>query len=321
MKPEELKQELSRQTLRPVYLLYGNEPYLIRQYCRQITALTVPENTLRDFNFYQTDKIEPEKMEQFLQTPPMFAEKKLMLLQNTGVFKAPRAAEKDYLMTALSELPDYVCLIFAEQAIDKKQKKLLALTEPVECSTLTEAQLKTWINISVQKQGKKITVKTMEHLISRCGTEMFRLEQEINKLCSLTDELITPGQIDAVVTPSIENRIFDLSKAVLAGNGTLAFSILEDLKALRESPIKITGFLAKSFCDLYKIKHCPQPTPQSTGLHPYVVKLHTAEARKQSEERLSRLVTLTAQCDMALKSSAVTDWTVLESCLAACLEK
>ena len=321
MKPEVLKQELSRGLIRPVYLFYGNEPYLIRQYCRQITRLVVPEDSLADFNLYRTDKIDPDQLEQFLQTPPVFAEKKLLILRDTGVFKSPKAADKDFLMQLLSQPPEYACIVFAEQAIDKKQKKLLALTEPVECNQLTEAQLKSWINILVQRQQKKITVKTMEYLISCCGTGMEHLEHEINKLCSGTQEqIITPAQIDKIAIKSVENRIFDLSKAVLDKNGATAFSILEDLKALRESPIKIIGFLSKSFCDIYKIKHCPAPSPQTTGLHPYVVKLHTATARKLSDKELCRLISLTAQCDTALKSSAVTDWISLETCVAACLD-
>lgn len=321
MKLEALKQELSRGVIRPVYLFYGNEPYLVRQYCRQITALAVPEESLRDFNLYQTDKIERERMEQFLQTPPVFSEKKLMILRDTGAFKSPKAADKEFLQELLANVPEYICVVFSEQAVDKKQKKLLALTEPVECSQLSEAQLKSWINILVQRQNKKMTIKTIEYLISCCGAGMFHLEHEIDKLCSSTsDDVITPRQIDQIVVKSVENRIFDLSSAVLNKDGKTAFSILTDLKALRESPIKIVGFLSKSFCDIYKIKHCPNPTPQTTGLHPYVVKLHTAAAKKQSEQRLSALVSLTAGCDMALKSSAVTDWTVLETCVASCLE-
>ena len=321
MKPEELKQELNQGIIRPVYLLYGEEPYLVQQYCKQITELTVKEESFRDFNFYKSDKIEPQTIEQFLQTPPVFSEKKLLLLKDTGVFKSPKAADKEFLQKTLEEVPEYACIVFAEQAIDKKQKKLLALTEPVECNQMTEAQLKTWITILVQQQKKKITVKTIEHLISCCGSAMFHLEHEINKLCSCAeDQVISAELIDHVVIKSTENRIFDLSNAVLNKQNKTAFSILADLKTLRENPIKIIGFLSKSFCDIYKIKRCNNPTPQSTGLHPYVVKLHTATARRMSEHQLTQLIRITSDCDVALKSSSVTDWTLLETCIASALE-
>lgn len=320
MKPEELKQELNRGTVRPVYLLYGNEPYLIQQYCRQITDLLITETAFQDFNLYRTNKIEPDKLEQFLQTPPVFSEKKLLILKDTGIFKNPKITEKEFLQKALSDIPEYVCIVFAEQVIDKKQKKLLSLTEQVECNQMTEAQLKTWVTLLLQRQSKKMTVKTIEYLLSCCGSEMFHLEHEINKLCSCTEEtIITAQQIDQIVTKSVENRIFDLSNAVLNNQNHTAFSILNDLKILRESPIKIIGFLAKSFCDIYKIKHCSHPTPQTTGLHPYVIKLHTASAKKLTEQRIAAMISITSQCDIALKSSAVPEWTLLETCIAACL--
>lgn len=321
MKPEALKQELNQGLIRPVYLFYGNEPYLIRQYCSQITKLAVPDGSFQEFNLFRTDKMDAEQIAQFLQTPPVFADKKLMILRDTGVFQSPKAADKEQLTKLLSQVSDDACLVFCEQAVDKKQKKLLSLVEPVECNQLSEAQLKNWINILARRQQKKMTVKTIEYLIACCGTSMFHLEHEVNKLCSgVQDQVITPAHIDQMVVKSVENRIFDLSKAVIDKNASAAFSILEDLKTLRESPMKIIGFLSKTFCDIYKIKQCPNPTPQTTGLHPYVVKLHTAAAKKQPQQRLSRLISLAAQCDMALKSSAVPDWVLLEACVASCLE-
>ncbi len=328
MKPEELKRELSQGLSRQVYLLYGDEPYLIQQYCKQFTKLIVPDETFRDFNLYRTDKIDAERIEQFLQTPPVFSEKKLLLLKDTDVFKKPKATDKEFLLKILSDVPDYSYIVFAEQTVDKKQKKLLELTEEVECNQMTEDQLKAWINILVQRQNKKITVKTIEYLISRCGTGMFHLEQEINKLCSCaTEDVITTGVIDQLTTRSAENRIYSLSNAILEKQNKLAFSILADLKVVLDEntgkPLeirRIINTISQNFCLLYKIKKCPNPTATALGLSPYRLKNNLSLVRKISEERLSTLISLVSDCDYALKSSTIKEWTLLEVCIAACLE-
>lgn len=328
MKPEELKRELTQGLSRQVYLLYGNEPYLIQQYCKQFIKLMITDETLRDFNLYRTDKIDAERIEQFLQTPPVFAEQKLLLLKDTDVFKKPKSADKEFLLKILADVPDYVCIVFAEQTIDKKQKKLLDLAEEVECNQMTDAQLKAWINILVQQQNKKITVKTMEHLMSRCGTAMFHLEQEINKLCSCAkEEVITTEDIDRLTTRSAENRIYSLSDAILEKQNEVAFSILADLKIVLDEntgkPLeirRIINTLSQQFCQLYKIKKCPNPTAAALGLSPYRLKNLLFLARKISEKRLSALISLVSDCDYSLKSSTIKEWTLLEVCIAACLE-
>ncbi len=328
MKPEELKRELNHGLSRQVYLLYGNEPYLIQQYCKQFIKQIVPDESFRDFNLYRSDKIDSDRLEQFLQTPPVFSDKKLVLLKDTDVFKKPKAADKDFLLKILSDVPEYVYIVFAEQAVDKKQKKLLELTEEVECNQMTEEQLKAWINILVQQQKKKITVKTMEYLMSRCGTGMFHLEQEINKLCSCAKEdVITPETIDQLTNRSAENRIYSLANAILEHQNKEAFSILADLKVVLDEntgkPLeirRIINTLSQNFCQLYKIKHCPNPTAAALGMSPYRLKASLAIARKIPEERLSSLLSLVSDCDYALKSSTIKEWTLLEVCIGACLE-
>ena len=59
---------------------------------------------------------------------------------------------------------------------------LLALTEPVECNQLTEAQLKSWINILVQRQQKKITVIKKRPPFGKSQTVVYFVKTKVRVL-------------------------------------------------------------------------------------------------------------------------------------------
>lgn len=325
MKVNELKKELADGVVRSAYLFYGEEGYLVLHYINQIKGLLLPDSTLADFNLSVFDKMDLEAIGEYVKTPPVFAERKLLIVKDTGLFKTPRAEDKEYWEAALSDIPPYLCILFAETAIDKRQKKLLSLVEKngavVEFKYMEEAQLKSWMNILIRQRGKKITVKNMDYLLSCCGTQMEHIEHEVDKLCSYAEgEAIDKQQIDELVAKPVENRIFDLANAILQKRPNIAFAILLDLKSLRESPIKIVSILSKNFCDIYKVAKATAPTPQSTGLHPYVLKLHQRTASAVPEKKLAGMIALSASADLKLKSSAADEWLLLEEYVAALME-
>lgn len=174
MKVNELKKELADGVVRSAYLFYGEEGYLVLHYINQIKGLLLPDSTLADFNLSVFDKMDLEAIGEYVKTPPVFAERKLLIVKDTGLFKTPRAEDKEYWEAALSDIPPYLCILFAETAIDKRQKKLLSLVEKngavVEFKYMEGAQLKSWMNILIRQRGKKITVKNMDYLLSCCGT-------------------------------------------------------------------------------------------------------------------------------------------------------
>lgn len=321
MTPDQLKKQLEQGQTQSLYLFYGEEEYLIRLYIQKIKTLLLGEHPAAEFNFMTFDHADPQVLEQALSTPPVFAEKKMIWITNSGLFQKPREDMKSFWEKTFSELPPDICLVFAETAVDKRQKKLLQLVEQhgccVKCTYLNEAQLKAWLTILLREQGHKMAERDLAYLISCCGHGMTALQKEVDKVCHYADqEVITRAQLDAVVTKTVENRIFELSDAVLQRQTERAWVILGDLKTLRESPIKISSILSKAFCDIYKVKHSPGATPQSAGLHPYVWKLHRASAGKIGDQRLQYLIDEAVKLDLALKQSSKEDWVLLEQYIA-----
>ncbi len=326
MTVQELKNSLTSGDIKNVYLFYGEEEYLIRLYISQIKSAIIQNPSLEDLNFAVYDRFEQSVFEEAVNTPPAFSEKKLIVFDETGVFKEPAKSDKEFLETAIGEIPEFTTVIFRESAIDSRLKKLNGAVEKsgasVKFDRMTEAQLKTWINVMTSKKGKRISVSTMEYLISCVGSSMSAIENEVAKLCSFaSSEIISREDIDAVVTKSLENRVFQLSDSILAKNTQKALSILSELKQLKEEPVKTAALIAKNLCDIYKVKSAKTEnrTPQRMGLHPYVIKLHSQLSVKK--EKIAGLIDSLAKADEKMKSSPLDAWIVLEHFVAtSCLK-
>lgn len=63
-------------------------------------------------------KTEPQEVIQMAQTMPFFAERRVIFLENTGFFKGQCESLPEYL----SQLPEYLCMIFIEEEVDKRSR-------------------------------------------------------------------------------------------------------------------------------------------------------------------------------------------------------
>lgn len=306
---KELKKSVSDGDIKNLYLFYGEEEYLIKLYISQIKAKIIDNPSLEDLNFSMFDEFDEKGFTDAINTLPAFAERKLIVYNQTGIFEKPGAA-KEFLISELPEIPDYATVVFREKNIDKKQKKLLSAVEKngaaVEFSYMTDAQLKSWVNIMMNRLGKKMTVSNIEFLLKCTGSSMEVIENEVKKLCSFSEnEVISHDEIDAIVTKSVENRIFELSDAILSKNSVKAYQILKELETLREEPIAICALIGRRMTDIYKVKSAsPQNrTPQKLGMKPYPIKLYSNI--KINRNSLSNIIKLACECDLELKSSAM----------------
>ena len=317
MTVQELKTSVAEGNIKNVYLFYGEEEYLIKMYISQIKNAVITNPALEDLNYSVFEKFNKDEFEDAVNTLPAFADKKLIVFNETGVFKDPGKADKEYLESAIPELGDHVTVIFRETAIDSRLKKLTGAVEKsgaiVKFDYMTEKQLKSWINVMTSKQGKRISIPNMEYLLSCVGTSMSAIENEVKKLCSFAEkEIISKEDIDDIVTKSLENRVFQLSDSIISKNTEKALQIINELRLLKEEPIKTAALVSKNLCDIYKVKTAsPQNlTPQKLGMHPYAIKTNSKSS--VSKNFISKLIHMLADTDEKMKSSPLDSWTLLE---------
>ena len=241
--------------LKNVYLLYGTEDYLKRQYRDKLKhALVEPDDTM-NFSAYEGKDINPKELIDLSETLPFFKEKRMILVENSGFFKNSR----DDLAEYMSQVPESTCFVFVEEEVDKRSKLFKAASRAgsaVEFETPKEDMLIRWILGRIQREGKKITQSVMQLFLSKTGSDMENIDKELEKLiCYTLDKTeISAADVEAICTGQTENKIFEMIDAISAKNQKKALDLYYDLLALKEAPMRILFLIARQFQNLLLIK-------------------------------------------------------------------
>ena len=250
---------------------------------------------------------------------PFFADRRVILLENTGFFKNKADALADYM----GSLPDYLVLIFVEEEVDKRNRMYKAVQKQgraVEFARQDEKTLMTWVLGMMKKEGKKITRQDMEDFLEKTGTDMGNISQELEKLLSYTmgRDVITRADIEAVCTTQITNRIFEMIRAVTEKKQRKALDLYQDLLALKEPPMRILFLLARQFNLLLQVKELlaaasiqPPVTVETiakrTGLQSFVVRNYIPMSRQYAAEELKAAVNDCVQMEEDVKTGKISD--------------
>ena len=240
--------------LKNVYLLYGTEDYLKRQYRDKLKhALVEPDDTM-NFSAYEGKDINPKELIDLSETLPFFKEKRMILVENSGFFKN----SCDDLAEYMSQVPESTCFVFVEEEVDKRSKlfKASRAGSAVEFETPKEDMLVRWILGRIQREGKKITQSVMQLFLSKTGSDMENIDKELEKLiCYTLDKTeISAADVEAICTGQTENKIFEMIDAISAKNQKKALDLYYDLLALKEAPMRILFLIARQFQNLLLIK-------------------------------------------------------------------
>lgn len=230
-----------------VYLICGEEEYLKLNYKNQFIRAVAGDDTM-NLGIYEGKNFDVNEVIDTAETFPFFAERRLIVMEDTGLFKSGGEELAEYM----GEIPDSTIFLFVEQNVDKRSKMYKAVKANgyiCEISRQTEKDLSLWAARIFAKDGKKITNADMSYLIANVGTDMEVLSREIEKLISydLNKEIISKEDIDAVCVKQLNVRIFDMVDAISVKNQKKTLDCYYELIAEKEPPMRILFMVARQF--------------------------------------------------------------------------
>ena len=235
-----LNEDIKQGQFKNIYLLYGEEDYLKKQYRDRLVKAMLPEDDTVNYAHYEGKGLPVGEIIDLAETMPFFAERRLIVIEDSGLFKSSAAEFADYI----KNLPETTCFLFVENEIDKRNKLYKTVKDKgrvVEMARQDEKTLTIWLMGLIRKEGKQIRESTIRHILDRTGTDMKNLETEMEKLFTYTidQDEITDEDVDAVCTAQIEGHIFEMVDAVAVGDKKKALDYYYDLLALKEPPMRI----------------------------------------------------------------------------------
>lgn len=310
---QRLIQDIKTGNFNQIYLLYGEEAYLRRQYRDRLKEAVIGDDTM-NYHYYEGKNISIGEVIDQAETLPFFAERRLILVENSGLFKSGGEVLADYL----KEPAATAYFVFVEPEVDKRSrlfKTVQAKGSAVEFAVRDEATLKRWVLGMVKKENKRISEAALEFFLEKTGTDMENIRREIEKLfCYCLDkEAITADDIDAVCTKRLSNHIFDMVGAIADKKQKKALELYYELLAQKEPPMRIMFLIARQFNLLLQVKelrgkgYSNKTIGEKVGLPGFVAGKYVTQASRFRTEELRDAVELCVDTEEAVKTGKMNE--------------
>ena len=163
-----LNQDIKDKTFKRVYLLFGDEPFLVNSYKKRLREAIAGDDTM-NYNYFEGKGPDVKEIISLADTMPFFAERRLVLIDGSGFFKSSAPEE---LVNYIPEIPESTCMVFVESEVDKRNKLYKKVKDNGYAAELKKQdadQLMRWAAGILSKDGKKITRQVMEYFMERTG--------------------------------------------------------------------------------------------------------------------------------------------------------
>lgn len=324
---QQIQNDIQQNTFQHVYLLYGEERYLIRQYTDRLRRALCAEGDDMNTHVYSGKDVPVGEVIDLAETLPFLADRRVFIISGSGLFKSGGEKLAEYL----SSPAESSYFVFAESEIDRRSrlfKTVQSSGRVVEFAMQDEQTLKKWIAGILGREGKKITENTARLFLQKTGSDMENIRMELEKLiCYCLDrEVVTAEDVEAICTNRISNHIFDMINAIADGKKHQALQLYYDLLALREPPMRILFLIARQYNLLLQVKEMrtqgfdSKAIAPRIGVAPFIAGKYIAQAGRFKTSALRTAVEQCVEADEAVKTGRMNDVMSVEVLILSVLQ-
>ncbi len=323
---QRINEDIKQQNFKQIYLLYGEERYLRRQYMNRLkTAMCNADDSMNN-HYYEGKDFSVGEIIDLAETLPFLAERRVIFISNSGLFKSGGEQMAEYL-SAPNETTYFV---FTESEVDKRSKLFKTVQSQgcaVEFAVQNEQTLMRWIAGLLKNEGKRITESTVQLLLTKTGTDMENIQMELEKLISycMDRDVITNEDVEAICTTRISNHIFDMINAIADKQTKTALELYYDLLALKEPPMRILFLIARQCNILLQVKEMKnkgydnKAIASAVGVPPFVAGKYVTQAGRFKSAQLKEAVKQCVEAEEAVKTGRMNDMMSVELLIVSVL--
>ena len=315
-----LNEDLKTGNFKQIYLLYGEEAYLKKQYKERFIKAMLPEGDTMNYAYCDGKNTDIKEVIDLAETLPFFSERRLIVFENTGFFKNSGADMADYISGGI---PDTTYFIFIESEVDKRSKLYKAVKAKghiAELGVQDENTLRRWVQSLVKKEHKTMEPSDIAYFLNKVGTDMENILREMEKLVcyALDRDTLTRADVDAVCVTQITNHIFEMVNAAADKNQRKALDLYYELLALKEPPMRILFLLTREYRLLFHVKallnqgYGKKEIASKAGLHPFAAGRYMEQAKRFHSKELRETMEEGADMEQQVKTGLLTDHLAVE---------
>ena len=320
--------DLESKKFKPVYFLYGDEPYLLNQCVNRFKYAVLSDSTM-DFNyslFYASDA-DATQIKDTVETLPVFTAQRLVIVKNVHDFKDSELQELEPIIT--NQVNSTVLVLLCDK-IDKRKKAIKTIFDHATCVEFKKPypnQFPQWISHICKAEGLQISTDAIYRLHRLVGNNLTELESQIFRIQDYLGEKtqIELADVNAVVSVSREESVFDFTEALGKKDRALALEQLVNLLDQGQNEQAIIALVARHMRILLIVRTGLDrgiggaKLANLAGVAPYFIENYCDQARLWSIPKLEDSLMVLHETDKALKSSPLSshiwlDNLVLKSC-------
>ena len=260
LKREDLRNQLRRGEILPVYILYGPETHLRDLAVKTVTDRSYADGDLRDFNEAEFSLNSEDNLQRALAAAeqlPMMASRRVIRITDVRITAGGKGdtikEEHESLLKAYFERPSptSVVIFVADElnGVRKMGKMLRAQGGAIEFISLDDRELTEWARKEFNEKGAAIDEPSIRLLISLVGPNVRRLTNEIDKLstAALPGGVIDNDLINALVPNTRELTNFELTDQIVRKNKKKALEVLHKILDDGAEPVMLVGLISYNF--------------------------------------------------------------------------
>lgn len=323
--------DIEKGALKPLYFLFGDEPYLLNQCVDRFKYAVLNEGAI-DFNFdlFYASDADVGSIRDAVETLPMMASRRLIILREAQELSDKEWAELEPLFSTPVESSVFVVMA---HRIDKRKKTIRLLMDKgdtVEFKKPYENQIPQWVKYIASSLSLKISDDAIHLLHKLVGNHLTEIESELKKLADYVGDKgkIEVQDVAQAVSRSREENVFDFTKAIGENDRVKALEHLVHLLDQGQSEVGIVSLLARHLRILMSINKGVEVGLSGAKLAhyaqvpPYFLESYLEQGRMWTPRKLEQTLVILSDTDKALKSSPLSSHIWLENMvLKSCDER
>ena len=306
-----LTENLSDSNLEPVYLVHGQERFLVTEFLNRLRHL-VALGPMADFNYSRKKMSETSGAEIVAEAKsmPMMASKRLIIVDDAEKMKT---ADGEVLELYLVNPSPETCLVLVGTKFDLRKgmfSKANRRKQVHKAESLQEREIVPFIGARARARNVSLARGVDAAIAVAVGPDCATLDDAVERLGLYAGgEQVAVPHVEEVVSSIRQHSVFEMVEAIGNRQPERALARLEELLGNREEPLRLSALLARHVRQLVLAKILSvqsagnQEMAGALGVPPFVVKKLVAQSRGFSGARLENALARLADADIALKSS------------------
>jgi len=322
MNASDLDNELDQGKIFPVYLLYGEESYLIGETRKRIESICLDPGT-KDFNYdlFTGGETAPDRIMDAAKTHPVMASWRVVVVKDAHIWNEQQVKTfAPYWEDPLTS----TCLIFLGQKLGPWKRWVNVLQEKGRVVAFPHPRgraLTRYIIRGAKEMGKEISVQAAEMVTEQVGNHLGEIYQELDKIVSYVgdEKRIRVDDVEAVICPLRSRTVFDLTRAMGRKNCPEALILLNQMIEGGENHLKILTMMVRQFRLIWMAKEMKAQGMSNTdvgkalGVPEFVLRPLLSQLENFTPSELAAGYQRFSEADRALKSRSIPKGVVLEN--------